>query len=194
MKVVKNITQTKTQKEINISVLGEHHKFKIIPFKLDELGNYFEVYGTRVTRDKKLSVICDIKSSRGNIGDIKFNFESLDKELLLRYYLRKQNHVEFINKLSLNYNNKKWFNIDENSFGRILPKEFSSNENSSNDKKEFDIGYLEETCILSNKITENFTEIPIYWYDKNVHQKYRTTIVVLKSTIIKWYNEYMKLI
>ena len=122
MKVVKNITQTKTQKEINISVLDEHHEFKIIPFKLDEYGNYFEVYGTRVTRDKKLSVICDLKSLRGNIGDIKFNFESLDKELFLRNYLKKRNHIEFINKLSLNYNNKKWFNIDENS---------------SNDKKEF---------------------------------------------------------
>ena len=47
-------------------------------------------------------------------------------------------------------------------------------------KSEFDIGYLEETCILSNKITENFTEIPIYWYDQNVHQKYRTTIVTLE--------------
>ena len=194
MKVVKNITQTKTQKEINISVLGEHHKFDIIPFKLDKQGNYFEVYGTRVTRGKKLSVICDLKSLRGNINNIKFNFESLDKELFLRNYLRKQNHIEFINKLSLNYNNKNWFNIDKNSFGRIRPKEFSSNENLISEKSEFDIVYLEETCILSNKITENFTEIPIYWYDKNVHQKYRTTIVVLKSTIIKWYNEHMKLI
>ena len=180
MKAIKNITQTKTQKEINILILNKSHKFNIIPFKLDEHRNYFEVYGTRIIRENKLSVVCDLKSLRGNINNIKFNFESLDKELLLRYYLRKQNHIEFINKLSLNYNNKNWFNINKNSLGRILPREFSSNENSSNDKKEFDIGYLEETCILSNKISENFTEIPVYWYDKNVNQKYRTTIVTLE--------------
>lgn len=44
MKVVKNISQTKTQKEINISVLDEDYKFKIFFFKLDEHENYFEVY------------------------------------------------------------------------------------------------------------------------------------------------------
>ena len=126
MKVIKNITQTKTQKEINISVLGEYHKFKIIPFKLDEHGNYFEVYGTRVTRNDKLSVICDIKSLRGSIGNTKFNFESLNKDLFLRDYLKKQNHVEFINKLSLNYNNKNWFNIDKNSLELINSREFLS--------------------------------------------------------------------
>ena len=90
MKVIKNINQTKTQKEINISVLGEEYKFEIIPFKLDEYGNYFEVYGTRAIREDKLSVICDIKSLKGSISDIKFNFESLDKETRLRNYLENQ--------------------------------------------------------------------------------------------------------
>ena len=181
MKIIKNITQTKTQKEINISILDEHYKFKIIPFKLDESDNYFEVYGIRVFKNNKLSVICDIKSLRGSIGNIKFNFESLDKELTLRHYSQKQNHVEFINKLSLNYNNKNWFNIEENSIGLISPIEFSTDENLIDEKTGFyNISKLEETCILNNKITENFTEIPIYWYDKNVHQKYRITVVVLE--------------
>ena len=181
MKAVKNIAQTKTQKEINILVLGEHHKFGIIPFKLDEHGNYFKVYGTRVIRDKKLSVVCDIKSLKGSISNIKFTFENLDKELNLRHYIQKQNHAEFVNNLSLKYNNKNWFNIDENSLGLISPREFSSDENLIDEKTGFyNISKLEETCILNNKISENFSEIPIYWYDKNVNQKYRIIIVTLE--------------
>ena len=132
MKAVKN-TQTKTQKEINISILNESHKFKIIPFKLDEHGNYFEVYGTRVTRNNKLSVICNLKSLKGSISNIKFNFESLDKDMRLRKYIEKQNQVEFVNKLSINYNNKNWFNIEENSFAPIGAKEFET-DNSIIDK------------------------------------------------------------
>ena len=179
MKAVKN-TQTKTQKEINISILNESHKFKIIPFKLDEHGNYFEVYGTRVTRNNKLSVICNLKSLKGSISNIKFNFESLDKDMRLRKYIEKQNQVEFVNKLSINYNNKNWFNIEENSFAPIGAKEFETDNSIIDKDGHVKIEILEETCILNNKITENFSEIPIYWYDKNVNQKYRTTIVVLE--------------
>lgn len=87
----------------------------MLPFKLDKSENYFKVYGVRVTRDDKLSVICDLKSLRGNIVKNEFNFESLNKEMRLRNYLEKQNNVNFVNKLSLKYNNKKWFNIEENS-------------------------------------------------------------------------------
>ena len=180
MKAVKNITQTKTQKEINISVFGEKYKFETLRFNLKESKNYFEVYGTRVTRNNKLSVICDIKSLRGNIDKTKFTFESLDKEMTLRHYIQNQNNVNFVNKLSLNYNNKKWFNMEENSIGAIAPIE-TTTKDSTNDKNEhLSINKLEQTCILNNKITENFSEIPIYWYDRNVHQKYRTTIVELE--------------
>ena len=180
MKVIKNITQTKTQKEINISVLDEHHEFKIIPFKLDEYGNYFEVYGSKIIREDKISVICDIKSLKGSISDIKFNFESLDKEMRIRDYIRDQKHIEFINKLSLNYNNKNWFNIEDKSIARILAIDLSSEDSINDEKGYYKINNLEETRILNNKISENFTEIPIYWYDRNVHQKYRTTIVTLE--------------
>ena len=100
--------------------------------------------------------------------------------MTLRDYLKTKNNMEFVNKLSLNYNNKNWFNDNKNSLGEISPREFST-EDSTNDKNgHYNISKLEETCILSNKITENFSEIPIYWYDQNVNPKYRTTIVVLE--------------
>ena len=169
MKTV-NLISNSQQKGINISILDKHYKFETLPFKLDESNNYFEVYGTRIIRENKLSVVCDIKSLRGNISDIKFNFESLDKELTLRHYIQYQNQVEFINKLSLNYNNKNWFNIEENSLGVITPRELIIGDMMSVKNGLIKINNLEETCILNNKITENFSEIPIYWYDKNVNQ------------------------
>lgn len=52
-------------KEINISVLDKRCKFEALPFKLGKSENYFEVYGTRITRDNKLTVICNLKISEG---------------------------------------------------------------------------------------------------------------------------------
>ena len=166
-----NLESITNQKEINISVLNKTYKFEIIPFKLDEHGNRFEVYDTRVTREDKLSVICDIKSLRGSIGNIKFTFESLDKEMRLRKYTEKQNNINFINKLSLNYNNKNWFNINENS---IIDKD-----------GHIKIEILEQTCILSNKITENSIINYISNNNKKWTKKYILEHLDPKHSIVK---------
>ena len=64
--------------------------------------------------------------------------------MVLRLYLQKRTNIEFINKLSLNYNNKNWFNVNKNSLELISSREFST-EDSTNDKKGFiKINELEE--------------------------------------------------
>lgn len=50
MKGVKNVAQTKTQKDINIFVLDKQYKFETLTYNLNETENYFEIYDTRVTK------------------------------------------------------------------------------------------------------------------------------------------------
>lgn len=119
MKAVKT-SQTKLRELSSIKILDNSYELSNLHYDINK-KDYFEFIGTRLEYNNKFVTICLLKTITGDIKNNKFNYKLLDDEIGIKMYLRNQNNVKFINKLSLNFNNKKYYNFIEESGGGYPP-------------------------------------------------------------------------
>ena len=101
-------------------------------------------------------------------------------------YLKIAENIDLINNVSLDVNNKLYYNFVVESDRRILRSD-STNININDlldDKQMLNINKLNETCIITpNKIITNFKYIPIF-HRNGTEKKSETEVIVHFSILI----------
>ena len=156
----------------------------------------FKVKLVRFIKKDKIVVLSLLKSLIIKINNKEENYKEFDKKLKLKDYLRYTENIELINNISLDINNKVYYNfIADSDAGR--PASESTNV-LTEDNKRIDVQKLNETCTISpNKTITNFEYIPIF-HRNGSEKKSETEVIVHFSILIdmlcKVYSEFKHLI
>ena len=180
-----------------ITIKNKVYKFTTETYYLKEQKNYINVNCCNfIDKDtNKIIIETLLKSVKGELNNIKFNYSTLYKDLKFQKYLESPSNVKFINELSLKLNNKKYFNYEEDEVdsqrSNYLYNIDESNNNEiqtfHNNRKEenrhINVTELTKTCIIScyTKV-ENFKEIPIYHYYGNKNNS--TTPIICEFSLL----------
>ena len=166
----------------SIKILGEVYEFKNKRYDINE-NNYFTVDCVNFINNNNFNISCLLKTIKGCINNIDFDYKKLLKELQLNHYLRDQEHVKFVNECSLKYNNKNWFNFIIEEQGSMDPCSSIPSRFLNLETNKVDIEELNKTCIIKPYTKyENYDVVPIYQY--NGSNKDKTVQIICCFEII----------
>ena len=164
MKPIKN-TQTKLNDLTSITILDNTYKLSKLHYPIND-KDWFEFIGVRFESNKELVTIGLLKTIRGVVQNKTFTYETLNKDLKLRDYLKYQDVVFLVNELSLKINKKKWFDINVEK-SEAIARDFSINSNNiiNEENGRFILDELLKTCIIKPYTNyENYQVVPIFHY------------------------------
>ena len=119
----------------SIKILGEVYKFKNKRYNINE-NNYFTIDCVNFVNNNQINIPCLLKTIKGCIDNIEFDYKNLLKDLKLNQYLQHQDNVNFVNECSLKYNNKSWFNLKIDELCAIAQSSSSIQNNLINIENE----------------------------------------------------------
>ena len=164
MKPIKN-TQTKLNDLTSITILDNSYKLSKLHYPIND-KDWFEFIGVRFESNKELVTLGLLKTITGVISNEAFTYETLNKDLKLRDYLKYQDVVFLVNELSLKINKKKWFDINVEK-SEAIASDFSTNSNNiiNEENGRFILDELLKTCIIKPYTNyENYQVVPIFHY------------------------------
>ena len=183
MKPIKTLKKSKSNLEY-INIKGIKYKFEKLHYDLND-KDYFEIIGTRFKNNNELTTLCLLKTLSGYINSKNFTYQDLNKLLKLKFYIRIQGNVNFINECSLKINNKKYYNFNEELLDTIVSTNISNiNEIFNEENYYFDVDQLQERCIIPQyQKLDNFELIPIYHYYGKKNDNYMQIISIFEVVI-----------
>ena len=125
----------------------------------------FSVNLARYIKEEQVVCLCLLKSLTVNINNKVENFKEIDKKIKVKHYLQTTENVQLINNISLDLNNKLYYNFVAKSGGKYLPSEYINipEEYLLKDSYLINTTKLNETCIINpNSFIETFDNIPIF--------------------------------
>ena len=125
----------------------------------------FTINLARYTKEEQVVCFCLLKSLTVNINNKIDNFKTIDKKIKISHYLHTTENVQLINNISLDLNNKLYYNFVGSSDGKYLPSELVNirEDYLVNNSHLINTTKLNEVCIITpNSFIENFDNIPIF--------------------------------
>ena len=135
-------------------------------------------------RSCKVIILTLLKSLVIKINDKEENFREFDKKLKIKDYLRRIENFELINNISLDLNNKLYYNfVIESGASMDAPDSTNNSNEILIDDHHINIDKLNELCIITpNKTINNFEDIPIF--HRNGPEKNSKSEVIIHFSIL----------
>ena len=94
----------------SITIRNNSYKFKEETYKLTPQDS-FSISCTKFNFEGNFTNETLLKTIKGRINNEEFNYETLNKDLGIKEWLKFKDNVKLINNCSLKINNKCFFNI-----------------------------------------------------------------------------------
>ena len=163
-----------------IVIQGSEYNFIEKTYKINNQMS-FSVNLARYINEEQVVCLCLLKTLTVNINNKIDTFKTIDKKIKIKDYLHVAENVQLINNISLDLNNKLYYNFIANDY--IL-----QNDHRINTTK------LNEVCIITpNTFVENFNNIPIF-HRNGSKDRYDTPIIchfrIVIDILMKVYNQF----